>query len=63
MRLSETLGWIATIFFTVCYIPQIIKTSKTKTVFLSICIVLYMKVKISNEKEKSVIKQQIYEKK
>src|SRR3989338_1206049 len=32
MRLSETLGCIATIFFTVCYIPQIIKTAKTKTV-------------------------------
>lgn len=96
MELSEILGWIATILFTVCYIPQIIKTSKTKTVeglsflllfiqfianivalwysflitqtplqvkyilgliFLAICIALYMKVKISNEKEKSVVKQ------
>jgi len=26
------LGWLATILFTVCYIPQIIKTARTKTV-------------------------------
>ena len=32
MELSTLLGWIATFLFTVCYIPQIIKTSKTKTV-------------------------------
>jgi len=32
MELAATLGWIATILFTVCYIPQIIKTRKTKTV-------------------------------
>jgi uncharacterized protein with PQ loop repeat len=31
-ELAPTLGWIATILFTICYIPQIIKTSKTKTV-------------------------------
>ncbi len=29
---AATLGWIATILFTICYIPQIIKTQKTKTV-------------------------------
>lgn len=91
MELSEILGWTATILFTVCYIPQIIKTSKTKTVeglsfmllfiqfianiialyysflikqsplqikyilgliFLSVCIALYVKVKINNDKEK-----------
>ena len=32
MELAPLLGWIATILFTVCYIPQIIKTAKTKTV-------------------------------
>ena len=32
MELTATLGWIATFLFTVCYIPQIIKTSRTKTV-------------------------------
>lgn len=32
MELAATLGWIATILFTVCYIPQIVKTSRTKTV-------------------------------
>ena len=29
---AATLGWIATTLFTICYIPQIIKTHKTKTV-------------------------------
>lgn len=32
MELATTLGWIATILFTICYIPQIIKTQKTKTI-------------------------------
>ena len=32
MDLTEILGWVATTLFTVCYIPQIIKTSQTKTV-------------------------------
>lgn len=32
MKLSSILGWIATILFTACYIPQIIKTYKSKTV-------------------------------
>ena len=32
MALSEVLGWTATTLFTVCYIPQIIKTIKTQTV-------------------------------
>ncbi|MSU73611.1 PQ-loop repeat-containing protein [Candidatus Kaiserbacteria bacterium] len=27
-----SLGWLATFLFTVCYIPQIIKTFKTKSV-------------------------------
>ena len=31
MELSQILGWIATFLFTICYIPQIIKTYKTKT--------------------------------
>lgn len=29
--LSDILGWIATILFTVCYVPQMIKTYKTRT--------------------------------
>ncbi len=32
MQISDILGWIATGLFTVCYIPQIIKTYKTKTI-------------------------------
>ena len=32
MELSQFLGWMATFLFTICYIPQIIKTQKTKTV-------------------------------
>lgn len=30
--MAETLGWIATTLFVSCYIPQIIKTYKSKTV-------------------------------
>lgn len=29
--LAQTLGWIATFLFTVCYIPQIAKTIRSKT--------------------------------
>ncbi len=32
MELAPILGWLATFLFTVCFIPQIIKTLKTKTV-------------------------------
>lgn len=32
MELAPFLGWLATFLFTVCFIPQIIKTLKTKTV-------------------------------
>jgi len=32
MQLAGTLGWTATILFTICYIPQIFKTYRTKTV-------------------------------
>ncbi|KKU14071.1 MAG: Adenylyl-sulfate kinase [Parcubacteria group bacterium GW2011_GWC2_45_7] len=32
MSLTEILGWMATFLFTVCFIPQIVKTIKTKTV-------------------------------
>ena len=32
MQLSDLLGWTATGLFTICYVPQIIKTAKTKTV-------------------------------
>ena len=32
MSNSDILGWTATVLFTACYIPQIIKTRKTKTV-------------------------------
>ena len=32
VQLANILGWVATFLFTVCYIPQIIKTYRTKTV-------------------------------
>ena len=32
MQLADILGWTATTLFTICYIPQIIKTSKTQTI-------------------------------
>lgn len=32
MQLVDVLGWTATTLFTICYIPQIIKTYRTKTV-------------------------------
>lgn len=32
MQLSDILGWTATLLFTACYVPQIIKTAKTRTV-------------------------------
>ncbi len=32
MELAQVLGYIATALFTVCYIPQLIKTYKTGTV-------------------------------
>jgi len=32
MDFAQLLGWIATVLFTICYIPQIIKTLKTKTI-------------------------------
>ena len=32
MELSQILGWTATFIFTVTYIPQIVKTIKTRTV-------------------------------
>jgi MtN3 and saliva related transmembrane protein len=32
VELTNILGWTATTLFTVCYIPQIIKTYKTKTI-------------------------------
>lgn len=32
MDIATILGWIATMLFTACYIPQIIKTHKTRTV-------------------------------
>ena len=32
MDLADILGWTATTLFTVCYIPQIMKTYRTKTV-------------------------------
>jgi MtN3 and saliva related transmembrane protein len=30
--LAQSLGWTATFLFTICYLPQIIKTIRTKTV-------------------------------
>lgn len=32
MELTNTLGWTATVLFTICYIPQILKTYRTKTI-------------------------------
>ena len=32
MTLATMLGWTATFLFTVCYVPQIIKTLKTQSV-------------------------------
>ena len=32
MITASFLGWVATFLFTVCYIPQIVKTIRTKTV-------------------------------
>ena len=32
MELADILGWTATTLFTVCYIPQMVKTYKTQTV-------------------------------
>lgn len=32
MTTPAILGWIATVLFTVCYIPQIIKTIRARTV-------------------------------
>ncbi|MFC1644277.1 SemiSWEET family transporter [Candidatus Omnitrophota bacterium] len=32
MQLPDALGWTATILFSVCFIPQIMKTYRTKTV-------------------------------
>ena len=32
MQLADILGWTATTLFTACYIPQIIKTSKTQII-------------------------------
>ena len=32
MQPSDILGWTATILFSVCFIPQILKTMRTKTV-------------------------------
>jgi uncharacterized protein with PQ loop repeat len=29
--MTSLLGWTATVLFTICYIPQIIKTLKSKT--------------------------------
>jgi MtN3 and saliva related transmembrane protein len=30
--LAQSLGWTATFLFTICYVPQIVKTVRTKTV-------------------------------
>lgn len=32
MQITDILGWTATILFTICYIPQIIKTYRSNTV-------------------------------
>lgn len=30
--MTQLLGWIATILFTICYIPQIVKISRSKKI-------------------------------
>ncbi|MCK5451553.1 MAG: PQ-loop repeat-containing protein [Candidatus Omnitrophica bacterium] len=32
MELSDILGWTATILFSVCFIPQMLKTYRTQTI-------------------------------
>ena len=32
MPIDQILGWVATVMFTVCYIPQVIKTIKSGTI-------------------------------
>ena len=32
MQLADILGWTATTLFTLCYIPQILKTYRTRTI-------------------------------
>lgn len=32
MTIDQILGWTATVLFTVCYIPQIVKTIRTGTI-------------------------------
>ena len=32
MKLVDILGWTATVLFTICYVPQMLKTFRTKTV-------------------------------
>ncbi len=32
MNLTNILGWTATVLFTICYIPQMMKTYRTKTI-------------------------------
>lgn len=32
INMEQVLGWTATALFTVCYIPQIMKTYRTKTI-------------------------------
>lgn len=42
---AQSLGWIATFLFTICYIPQIMKTLKTQTidgVSLSLFIIMFI---------------------
>jgi uncharacterized protein with PQ loop repeat len=29
--MAQTLGWVATVLFTLCYVPQIVKTMQTRT--------------------------------
>lgn len=30
--MTQLLGWIATILFTICYVPQIVKTIRTRNI-------------------------------
>ncbi len=48
MQLSGVLGWTATALLTLCYIPQIIKTSTDK-VFFGAGIFAYLSLFVSED--------------
>jgi len=45
--MTQLLGWIATFLFTICYVPQIIKTTRMKTLD-GVSIVMFLVQLIAN---------------